>query len=111
MEATTASIIADLKKKKEESDKQAVFEKELSKMWLKKAKKKLEEGGALTIPFLTALIKSKGADPPGGRRKAPFEAAWNKVKDDADWKRKVFFNENDKKELELLEEDNPEDEE
>ena len=58
-----------------------------------------------------ALIKSKGVDPPVGSRKAPFETAWNKVKDDADWKRNVFFNENDKKELELLEEDNPEDEE
>ena len=104
-------MIADLKKKKEESDKQAAFEKELSSMWLKKAKERLEEGGTLTIPFLKALIKSKGADPPGGRSKAPFEAAWNKVKDGADWKRKVFFNERDKKALQLLEDDNSEDEE
>ena len=80
-------------------------------MWLKEAKKSLEEGETLTIPFLKALIKSKGLDPPGGRIKAPFEAAWNKVKDDADWKRKVFFNEQDKKALQLLEDDNSEDEE
>ena len=111
MEATTGSIIADFKKKKEESDEQAAFEKELSSMnaVLKTAKKFLEEGKALTIPFLKALIKSKGADPPVGRRKALFETAWNKVKDDADWKRKVFFNEREKKELQLLEEDNSED--
>ena len=93
------------------TSKQAAFEKELSKMWLKEAKKSLEEGETLTIPFLKALIKSKGLDPPGGRSKAPFEAAWNKVKDDADWKRKVFFNEQDKKALQLLEDDNSEDEE
>ena len=80
-------------------------------MWLKKAKKELEEGRTLTIPILKALIKSKGSDPPEGRKRAPFEEAWNKVKDDADWKRKVFFNERDKKELQLLEEDNSEDEE
>ena len=110
---TTASIIAEFKKKEEESDEQAAFEKELSSMdaVLKKAKEKLEEGGALTIPFLKALIKSKGADPPVGRRKAPFKAAWNKVKDDADWKRKVFFEAQDKKALQLLEDDNSEDEE
>ena len=111
VEATTGSIIADLKRKKEESDEQAAFEKELSKMWLKKAKEKLEEGGTLTIAFLKALIKSKGVDPPGGSRRAPFETAWNKVKDDADWERNVFFNERDKEALELLEGDNSEDEE
>ena len=104
-------MIADLKKKEEESDEQAAFEKELSKMWLKKAKEKLEEGGTLTIAFLKALIKSKGLDPPSGRSKAPFEVAWNKVKDDDDWKRKVFFNERDKNTLQLLEDDNSEDEE
>ena len=104
-------MIADLKKKKEESDKQAAFEKELSSMWLKKAKKELEEGGTLTIPFLKALIKSKGVHPPDGRRRAPFETAWNKVKDDADWKRKVFFGAQDEKNLQLFEEDNSEDEE
>ena len=104
-------MIVELQKKKEESDKQATFYKELSSMnaVLKEAKKSLEEGGNLTIPFLKALIKSKGADPPGGRRKAPFEVAWNKVKDDADWKQKVFFNEQDKKDLQLFEEDNSED--
>ena len=104
-------MIADLKKKEKESDKQAAFEEELSKMWLKKAKEKLEEGGTLTIAFLKALIKSKGVDPPGGSRRAPFETAWNKVKDDADWERNVFFNERDKEALELLEGDNSEDEE
>ena len=104
-------MIADLKKKEEESDEQAAFEKELSKMWLKKAKEKLEEGGTLTIAFLKALIKSKGSDPPEGSRRAPFEEAWYKVKDDADWKRTAFFNEHDKKTLELLEGDNSEDEE
>ena len=111
--ATTKSIIADLKKKKEKSDKEATFYEELSSMntVLEMAKESLEEGGNLTIPFLKALIKSKGADPPGGRRKAPFEATWNKVKDDADWKRKVFFTEREKQELQLLEEDNSEDEE
>ena len=109
--ATTKSIIADFKKKKEESEKQENFDVELSKMdaVLKKAKICIEEGGNLTIPFLKALIKSKGTDPPAGRRKAPFEAAWNKVKDDADWKQKVFFNEQDKKDLQLFEEDNSED--
>ena len=78
---------------------------------LEMAKESLEEGGNLTIPLLKALIKSKGADPPGGRRKAPFEAAWNEVKDDADWKQKVFFTEQDKKDLQLFEDDNSEDEE
>ena len=79
--------------------------------WRMHAKERLEGGGTLTIPILNALIKSKGSDPPEGRKKAPFEAAWNKVKDDADWKRKVFFNEQDKKALQLLEDDNSEDEE
>ena len=78
---------------------------------LKKAKESLEEGGNLTIPLLKALIKSKGADPPGGRRKAPFEEAWKKVKRKTDWERTVFFNEQDKTALELLEEDNSEEEE
>ena len=110
---TTTSMIAELQKKKEKSDKQATFEEELSSMdsVLKKAEQKLKEGGTLTVLFLKALIKSKGSDPPIGRKKAPFEATWNKVKDDADWKRKVFFNEREKKELQLLEEDNSEDEE
>ena len=110
MEATTGSIIADLKRKKEESDEQAAFEKELSKMWLKKAKEKLEEGGTLTISFLKALIKSKGSDPPDGR-KAALIVAWTKVKDDADWERTAFFSEQKMKDLQLLEEDNSEDEE
>ena len=80
-------------------------------MWFKKAKKCVEEGRELTVPFLKALIKSKGVDPPDGRRRAPFETAWNKVKDDADWKRKVFFGAQDEKNLQLFEEDNSEDEE
>ena len=103
-------MIAELQKKKEKSDKEATFEEELSSMdaVLKKAKQNLEEGGNLTIPFLKALIKSKGADPPIGRKKA-LETAWNKVKDDADWKQKVFFTEREKKDLQLLEEDNSED--
>ena len=110
---TTASIIADLKEKEEKSDKQAAFYEELLSMdaVLKKAKKKLEEGGALTIPFLTALIKSKGADPPGGRRKAPFETAWRKVKDNDDWKRTAFFTKREKMDLQVLEDDDSEDEE
>ena len=110
---TTASIIADLKKEEEKSDTQAAFEEELSKMdaVLKNAKKCIEEGGNLTIPFLKALIKSKGTDPPIGRKKAPFEAAWNEVKDDADWERTAFFTEQDKKDLQLFEDDNSEDEE
>ena len=109
MNVTTASIIADLQKKKEKSDEQAAFDKELSSMWLKEAKKCIEEDKPLTIPFLKALIKSKGLDPPGGK-KAALKVAWNKVKDDADWKRKVFFTEQDKKDLQLLEDDNSEDE-
>ena len=106
-------MITELQKKKEKSDKEATFEEELSSMdaVLKKAKQNLEEGGNLTIPFLKALIKSKGADPPIGRKKAPFKTAWNKVKDDADWKQKVFFTEQDKKDLQLFEDDNSEDEE
>ena len=112
VEETTASMIADLQKKKQESDKQATFANELSSMdaVLKKAKEKLEEGGALTIPFLKALIKSKGVDPPDGK-KAALKVAWSKVKDSADWKRKDFFTEQDKTALELLENDNSEDEE
>ena len=110
---TTGSMIVDLKEKEEKSDKQATFDEELSKMGavLKKAKKCIEEGGNLTIPFLKALIKSKGTDPPIGRKKAPFEAAWNEVKDDADWERTAFFTEQDKKDLQLFEDDNSEDEE
>lgn len=79
-------MISDLKKKEEKTDKQATFYKELSSMdaVLEKAKKSLEEEGRLTIPFLKALIKSKGADPLGGRKKAPFETAWKKVKDNGD---------------------------
>ena len=103
-------MIADLKEKEEESDKQAAFEKELSKMWLKEAKKSLEEGGNLTIPFLKALIKSKGLDPPDGR-KAALIVAWTKVKDNADWKRTAFFSEQNKIELQVLENDDSEDEE
>ena len=110
VEATTGSIIADLRNKEEESDKQAAFEKELSKMWLKEAKKCIEEDKPLTIPFLKALIKSKGLDPPDGR-KAALIVAWTKVKDNADWKRTAFFSEQNKKELQLLEDDNSEDEE
>ena len=77
---------------------------------LKKAKKCIEEGGNLTIPFLKALIKSKGSDPPDGR-KAALIVAWTEVKDDADWKRTAFFSDQKKKDLQLLEEDNSEDEE
>ena len=99
-------MIAELQKKKEKSDEQAAFDKELSKMdaVLKTAKKNPEEGKALTIPFLKALIKSKGSDPPDGR-KAALIVAWTEVKDDADWKRTAFFSEQNKKELKLLEED------
>ena len=106
-------MIAELQKKKEKSDKQATFEEELSSMdsVLKKAEQKLKEGGTLTVLFLKALIKSKGSDPPIGRKKAPFEAAWNKVKDDADWERTTFFTEQDEKDLQLFEDDNSEDEE
>ena len=105
-------MIAELQKKKEKSDKEAAFEEELSSMDadLKKANKELEEGGNLTIPLLKALIKSKGTDPPDGR-KAAIKLAWSKVKDSADWKRKDFFTEQDKTALELLENDNSEDEE
>ena len=79
---------------------------------LKKAKKCIEEGENLTIPFLKALIKSKGSDPPAGRKAALILiVAWTKVKDDADWERTAFFSEEKKKELQLLEEDNSEDEE
>ena len=110
--ATTKSIIAELKKQEEKSDKQAAFEEELSSMDadLKKAKESLEEGGNLTIPLLKALIKSKGADPPSGK-KAALIVAWNKVKDDADWERTVHFDDEDKKTLELLEGDDSEEEE
>ena len=106
-------MIAELKEKEEKSDKQAAFEEELSSMDadLKKAKESLEEGGNLTIPLLKALIKSKGADPPSGRRKAPFEAAWKKVERKTDWERTVHFDDQDKKTLELLENDDSEDEE
>ena len=78
-------------------------------MWLKEAKKCIEEDKTLTIPFLKALIKSKGLDPPDGR-KAALKVAWTKVKDDADWKRTAFFSEQERKDLQLLEDDNSEDE-
>ena len=108
-----SSLIADLKKEKENSEKQDTFEQELLKMdaVLKKAKKCVEEGGNLTIPFLKALIKSKGVDPPVGR-KAALILAWTKVEDDVDWKRTAFFSEQNKKELQvLLEDEDSEDEE
>ena len=79
-------------------------------MWLKEAKKCIEEDKQLTILFLKALIKSKGLDPPDGR-KAALIVAWTKVKDNADWKRTAFFSEQNKIELQVLEEDNSEDEE
>ena len=113
VKVTTASMIAELKEKEETSDKQATFDEELLKMnaVLKKAKKCVEEGGNLTIPFLKALIKSKGLDPPDGR-KAALIVAWTKVKDNADWKRTAFFSEQNKIELQvLLEDDDSEDEE
>ena len=105
-------MIADLKEEKEKSEEQDTFEQELLNMdaVLKKAKKCVEEGGNLTIPFLKALIKSKGSDPPEGR-KAGLIVAWTKVKDDADWERTAFFSDQKKKDLQLLEEDNSEDEE
>ena len=104
---STASMIIGLKKKKEDSDKQAFFLEELSSMdgVLEKAKQRLDDDGILTILFLKALIKSKGADPPAGRKKAPFEAAWKKVKHKADWTRTVIFSEQDVMALELLEDD------
>ena len=114
VKVTTASMIAELKEKEETSDKQATFDEELLKMnaVLKKAKKCIEEGGNLTIPFLKALIKSKGSDPPAGRKAALILiVAWTKVKDDADWERTAFFSDQKKKDLQLLEEDNSEDEE
>ena len=77
---------------------------------MKTAKKSLEDGGPLTILFLKALIKSKGSDPPGGRRKAPFEAAWNEVEHKTDWSRTEYFDDQDKKALELLEGDNSDEE-
>ena len=109
---TTSSMIKDLKRKKEESDKQDIFQEELSSMdgVLNKANGRLEKGGTLTISFLKDLIKSKGSEPPDGR-KAALEVAWTKVKDDTDWARTVYFDDRDKKTLELLEDDNSDDEE
>ena len=110
VEVTTSSMIIDLQKKNEESNKQATdtFDKELSSMdtVLENAKELLEDGGTLTIPILNALIKSKGSDPPEGRKKAPFQAAWKKVEHKPNWIRTVFFSEQDKKELQVLEDDN-----
>ena len=73
---------------------------------LEKAKERLEGGGTLTIPFFKALIKSKGAAPPSGRKKVPFEVAWKKVEHKANWSRTEYFDDEDKKTLELLEDDN-----
>ena len=74
--------------------------------WRMHAKERLEDGGTLTIPILNALIKSKGSDPPDGRKKAPFEAAWKQVEHKPNWICTVFFSEQDKKELQVLEDDN-----
>ena len=105
-------MIKDLKKKKEESDKQDIFQEELLSMddVLDKINEWLEKGGTLTIQFLKALIKSKGSEPPNGRKAAP-KVAWKKVKNDADWACTVYFDDKDKKTLELLEDDNSDDEE
>ena len=105
VEVTTSSMIIDLQKKNEESDKQATFDEELSSMdaVLENAKERLEDGGTFTITIFNALIKSKGSDPPEGRKKAPFDAAWKKVEHKPNWIRTVFFSEQDKKELQVLE--------
>ena len=100
-------MIKDLQTKKEDSDKQAAFQEELTSMDgdFNNAKEQLDEGGALTINLLKALIKSKGAESPQGRKKAPFEAAWKKVQDKADWSCTIIFREINEKELDLLEND------
>lgn len=77
---------------------------------LKKAKKKLEEGGSPTIRLLKALIKSKGVEPPEGK-KSVLEEEWERVEDDTNWTRTIIFSDVDETTLELLEEDDTDNEE
>ena len=58
-----------------------------------------------TMDHLRALIKSKGTDPPTGRRKKQvLQDIWNEVKDNDDWERDIFFDNTDQVEIDELEE-------
>ena len=57
-----------------------------------------------TMDHLQALIKSKGADPPIGRRmRQALQDIWDEVKDNNDWEWTVFFDNTDLVELDNFE--------
>ena len=58
-----------------------------------------------TMYHWRALIKSKGTDPPIGRRKKQvLQYIWDDVKDNDDWEWTVFFENTDQVEIDELEE-------
>ena len=58
-----------------------------------------------TMDHLRALIKSKGTDPPIGRKKRQaLQDIWDEVKDNDDWERNVFFEKTDQVEMHELKE-------
>ena len=85
--------------KKEESAKQATFEAELEKCKtdLLAAQSRLKSNGHLTMKHLSALIRSKGYDPPEAKRGGlpALQKRWEDVKNEPNWVRKEYFTEDE----------------
>ena len=97
--------IEELKKKKDDSDTQKIFEEELAKMRddLSEAVHRLRKKETLRVSDLKALIKSKGEEPRGTWYYLYHQ--WNLVREKADWARTEFFTDDDTNALKRLEDD------
>lgn len=84
---------------KEESAKQATFEAELEKCKtdLLAAQSRLKSNGHLTMKHLSALIRSKGYDPPEVKRGGlpALQKRWEDVKNEPNWVRTEYFTEDE----------------
>ena len=86
---TDMELIRNLEQEREESKREEQFESELLDMndILLAGQQSLRP----TVPQLQALLKSKGVEPLKSWRKNKLENEWEKVKDNEDWERKVFW--------------------
>ena len=86
--------INTLSSTKEESAKQAIFEAELKKCkkHLVDAQSRLESNKNLTMKHLSALIRSKGYEPPEIKRGGlpALQKRWEDVKNEPNWVRTVY---------------------
>ena len=98
----------ELVEKKKMDKEEEIFEEQLAKLTVTLAianDRLLNTPPDPTMDHLRALIKSKGTDPPIGRRKKQdLQDIWNEVKDNDDWERNVFFENTDQVEMDELEE-------